>query len=242
MYSDSLDPFDLHIWLCRRKYVADSDQFSREILSRYVPVAPEDWQFSVGRYGKPAIVNAPIALDFNLSHSRQWLVCAVTAGSAIGVDIEYCDPDRQITRLARRFYQPRECEAMRAVSGAERVARFYDFWTLKEAHVKARGAALGHQLALSGFALSFPEAAGTAGGVGEIVQEPAPSGSQSAPNSALAPDCRAYYYLIDLPGDYRLASCWLSAPAGPPRLTLYEWRGGDDVQPGCHSIKARSPA
>jgi len=253
---DSLGPLDLHLWLCRREQVASSAAFSREVLSRYAPVAPDDWQFRVGKYGKPRIANAPIALDFNLSHSRDWLVCAVTAGSAIGVDIEYCDPAREFSKLARRFYQPQEYEALEAMPAADRCARFYDLWTLKEARVKAGGGALGNQLSSLGFTLLSPAPGGGQSGPAGIVEVLAPgrndtgiveparvsAPSRESPHSHEEPQSQKepHYSLFDLPENDRLASCVLHARAGLPQLALYGWWGGDDVRPAYHTMKARS--
>jgi 4'-phosphopantetheinyl transferase len=224
----SLGPSDLHIWLCLRERFADSSDFIRAVLSRYEPSPPQDWQFSVGEFGKPAIVGAVSALDFNLSGSRDWLACAVTAGSAVGVDIEYCDPRRDVSRLAQRFFLPQECADIQSCAPADRVARFYDYWTLKEARVKALGGALGHQLTSLGFTLGFPGAESPESELGEIVAEPR------------SDESLAHYLLFDLPADYRLATCWLRAVAGPVHLKLYEWRGSADVRAAAHTLKAQS--
>ena len=253
---DSLGPLDLHIWLCRRERVANSAQFSREILARYAPVAPDDWQFKVGKHGKPHIVNAPVALDFNLSHSRDWLVCAVTASGGIGVDIEYCEPAREFSKLARRFFQPQEYEALQALPAAARSARFYDLWTLKEARVKASGWALGSQLSSLGFALPSPAAGNGQSSPGEILEALAPThndtGSRTptrenassshgddSPEEARSPE-EAHYSLFALQGDYRLASCALRTLSGSPQLELYEWLGRDDVRRACYTVRAQS--
>ena len=255
---ESLGPRDLHIWLCRQKRVASSSEFSREILSRYAPVPQGDWQFRVGKYGKPHITNPSISLEFSLSHSRDWLACAVTASNAIGVDIEFCDPAREFSKLARRFFQSQEYEALQALPAADRGARFYDLWTLKEARVKASGGALGSQLASLGFVLSTPASCGRQSGPLEVREAPASGSCDSGildttgrytpsfqePHSRMKPRSQEehHYSLIDLPENYRLATCALHTLADSPQLALYEWRGRDDVQPACHTIKARSSA
>lgn len=185
-------------------------------MSRYAPVAPADWHFSRGEHGKPALLDSPRPLDFNLSHSGDWLACVVTAGTAVGLDIEYCDPDRNVLKLARRFFQAPEIAVLQACSKVEKTARFYDYWTLKEAGIKASGAALGLELPFSGFKLDFP--AGAAGGVtglGEIREDPDDLATQ------------AYYCLLDPVVGYRLAICWLPPAAVLPRLRMFELRGAD---------------
>lgn len=245
--SHTLRPFDLHIWLCRAEQVASSAHFAREILSRYASIAPEDWQFELGEHGKPCIANDSVPLEFNLSHSRDWLACAVTQGGSVGVDIEYCQPARDFTKLARRFYTQIEYEALLAMPAAERCARFYDLWTLKEARVKASGAALGNQLPLLGFAVSDLAAADGQGGPGQIQELPLASSNSNTGSPRLTTKNAAtaeerHYSLFDLPENYRLASCVQLTQVGLPRVSLLEWRGREDVSAAGHTVKASSVA
>jgi 4'-phosphopantetheinyl transferase len=195
--------------------VANSDQFKRDVLSRYANVAPADWRFSHGEHGKPGLLDSPLPLDFNLSHSGDWLACAVTAGTAVGLDIEYCDPARDVMKLARRFFQTPEIAVLQACDAAEQTARFYDYWTLKEARIKARGEALGQGLESAGFHLDFSGGAEGVTGPGEIREDP----------EGLA--TRACYCLLEPAADYRLAICWLPPAAVLPRLRLFELGGAD---------------
>ena len=193
-------------------------------MSHYARVAPADWRFSRGEHGKPGLLDSPRPLDFNLSHSGDWLACAVTAGTAVGLDIEYCDPDRDVLKLAGRFFQAPEIAALQACSKAEQTARFYDYWTLKEARIKAGGAALGLGLESSGFKLDFPAGAGGVTGLGEIRED----------LDDLA--TRAYYCLLDPVVGYRLAICWLPPAAVLPRLRMFELRGADQPARECSPL------
>jgi 4'-phosphopantetheinyl transferase len=206
---------DVHLWLCSRDRVAGSDDFKRRVLSRYGAVAPSDWQFVRNAQGKPALAGAAQALDFNLSHSGDWLACAVTAGTPVGVDLEYCHPDRATMKLARRFFRPEEADALQDCSEARQRDRFYDFWTLKEAAVKARGEALVPGLQAHGFALTFPS--GAAHGSGSI-----------AVTTAGVEDT-AHYCLLDPLAAYRVAVCWLPPTSLPPQLRVFELRAGDEA-------------
>ena len=144
----ALEARDLHLWVCRARAVPDSLALARAVLSRYAAPESGAWRFEKGCHGKPALVGAPRPLDFNLSDSGDWRVCAVTAGTAVGVDLEHGDSRRDVMKLARRFYDPAEVAALEACAPTgEQRARFYDFWTLKEARVKAQGLALGPALA-----------------------------------------------------------------------------------------------
>jgi 4'-phosphopantetheinyl transferase len=212
----SLGVQDVHLWLCSRDRVTDSDEFKRLVLSRYASVVPSDWQFALNGQGKPSLVGSAYALDFNLSHTGDWLVCAVTAGTPVGVDLEFCNPNREVMKLARRFFRLEEVAALQVSSEAQHNDRFYDFWTLKEAAVKARGEALVPGLESRGFVLTFQ--AGSVLEKGRIVV--------TTPDDADT----AQYCLLDPLPKYRLAICWLAgAPLGPPQLKLFELREGGEV-------------
>jgi phosphopantetheine--protein transferase-like protein len=204
----------VHLWLCSRDRVASSDDFKRRVLSRYATVAPSDWQFSLNEHGKPALSGAKHALDFNLSHSGDWLACAVTAGTPVGVDLEYCYAKRPTMKLARRFFRPEEAAALQVCRGARQRDRFYDFWTLKEAAVKARGEALVPGLLARGFELNFLP--GMQRQSARIAVTTADGGD------------RAHYCLLDPVAAYRVAICWLSATPLPPQLQLFELREGSE--------------
>ena len=40
--------------------MANSDQFKRQLLSRYADVAPPEWRFSLGEHGKPALLEPAV--------------------------------------------------------------------------------------------------------------------------------------------------------------------------------------
>ena len=62
---------------------------ARLTLSRYAPVPPEAWSFSLGEHGRPEIEGPSDAgrLRFNLSHTRGMVACAVVRELDIGVDV-----------------------------------------------------------------------------------------------------------------------------------------------------------
>lgn len=174
------------------------------MLSRYAPVDPASWRFAVGEHGKPRLAGAPISLDFNISHSGDWLVCAVTGGTAVGVDIEHCRERRDVMKLAGRFFNAAELEDLQASSGATQVQRFYDYWTLKEASVKSLGQALAPALESCSF---------------QLTGEPGASSAVILDMSQDSPGVARYWLFDPLPG-YRLALCWRSTVA--PCLRLFQ--------------------
>ena len=200
---------DLHLWLhCRGDAAADSDSFRRELLSRYVAIAPADLRFSRSNNGKPALAESPRALQFNLSDSGQWAACAVTANAEVGCDLEYCDSQRNVMKLARRFFQPRELADLRACgTDAQRRERFYEYWTLKEARIKSAGGSLGRELEATGFGLDCPP---DNTGPGVITAAPP------------LPAAFEYHCLLQPMPAYRLALCCQTLVEFCPRLSLFE--------------------
>lgn len=143
----------------RRKQPLLSRALLRHVLSSYVPqVPPGTWTLLPDPRGRPQVVTPyPLAVPvFNVSHSGDVLVIAVTRSGLLGVDVERLRPRRYLEALARRHFSASECAWVLAVTPPERVLRFHEIWTLKEAYVKALG--LGLSIPLSGFAfdLSVP--------------------------------------------------------------------------------------
>jgi len=124
----------------------------RTMLSSYAPVAPADWRFVNNAYGRPELAERPAGvpdLRFNLSHTDGLIACAVTVGREVGVDVEQVQ--RVVTYdVAGRFFAPREVADLRALPEPDQARAFFDYWTLKEAYIKARG--YGLALPLSEFA------------------------------------------------------------------------------------------
>ncbi len=114
----------------------------RVTLSRYAPVASTAWRFSTNAYGRPEIVGGPPWLRFNLSHTDGMAVCAVAFDTDVGADVEHAGRPGQTVELADSFFSRSEVAALRALPAARQRERFFDYWTLKESYIKARGAGL----------------------------------------------------------------------------------------------------
>ena len=132
----------------------------RETLSRYADVPPERWRFRANEYGRPSIAEPGegARLRFNLSHTEGLAACAVTLDRELGVDVEYLDRRGETVALADRFFAPAEARALRALAEGEQRGRFFAYWTLKEAYIKARGMGLAIPLADFAFTLAPPAA------------------------------------------------------------------------------------
>lgn len=120
----------------------------RLILSLYAGTPPMELKFRAGLYGKPFLDMPPSAsaLSFNMSHSHELALYAITYGRRIGVDVEYVSEDRNGEGVAERFFSIREIEALLALPADQRRDGFYRCWTRKEAYIKARGDGLSFPL------------------------------------------------------------------------------------------------
>lgn len=109
----------------------------RLVLASYLECQASTISFSYNEYGKPELTENKIPnLHFNLSHSGDYCVLAVTAEHEIGVDIERCNAGRDYAALAQRFFSVAEHQLLE--SKADEVL-FYRMWVLKEAAVKSMG-------------------------------------------------------------------------------------------------------
>ena len=205
---------ELHLWFCRREPLAGSEPFQREVLSRYAGVAPADLSFARGPHGKPALVSPHLPIAFNLSNCRDRLVMAISAGAAVGVDLEYCDPRRDVDKLAQRFFSDAEVRQLLACAGARRGDRFYDYWTLKEAAIKATGRSLGRELESTSFDLT--ESTGPAG-------ESTP-GAITALTSPV--EGQAWFGLLQPFDEYRLAICCIAEDDFSAGIRPFYWPHG----------------
>jgi 4'-phosphopantetheinyl transferase len=153
----------------RRLYLL-SHGFLRRVLSRYAAVPPAGWRFVCNAYGKPEIVAIPErpalrSLCFNLTHTAGLAACVVTRDREVGVDAE------DVTRggrelgedLIRYCLSPTELVSFRRLPADEQQSAFFDYWTLKEAYLKARG--FGLSLPVEGITFFWPGGASHVGAV-----------------------------------------------------------------------------
>lgn len=103
----------VHLWRAR----ADRDGSAlREVLARYLDEEPDAIELRAGEHGKPALADPSSPLRFNLSHSGDLALVAVTQGREVGVDIQKIKPRRNVA--------------------------FYKAWARREAIVKCAGTGL----------------------------------------------------------------------------------------------------
>ncbi len=116
--------------------------FIRDLLSYYADVLPHEWQFEKGEKEKPEVVNAPLPLRFNISHTKNLITCAVTLTDDIGIDVENISRSNDILSIAERYFSEQESTELFSLAEPKQPSRFFDYWTLKESYIKAWGLGL----------------------------------------------------------------------------------------------------
>ena len=119
----------------------------RHVLGEALGASPADLTFEVepGTKTKPRLVPSG-RISFNVSNSADRAVIALadyTAAPALGVDLEYLNPEPDVDLLAARFFSRSEQGQLASYpSGPERLRAFYACWTRKEAVIKGAGIGL----------------------------------------------------------------------------------------------------
>lgn len=126
----------------------------RLLLGGYIDVPPASVALAATANGKPhlAAPPAPPLLEFNASHSGDWVVLAFARGLPIGVDVE-CHRELEFSELVNAFFSPQERETWSKLPAADHTHAFFSAWTRKEAYLKALG--LGLLQSLDSFSVTF---------------------------------------------------------------------------------------
>ncbi len=112
----------------------------RRLLGVYLERDPRAWDFEFTPTRKPFLSGCPIL--FNLSHSGDWALLAFCRDRPLGIDVE-AHRSAPVLSLARRFFQPSELATLEALPPTQQEQLFFDYWTAKEAYLKATGEGLG---------------------------------------------------------------------------------------------------
>ena len=111
--------------------------FLRIILGQACGQPPARVVFGTGAQGKPVLQGSDLA--FNLSHSRELAILGISRSGPLGLDLEFIDRAADIAGLAQTCLTPAEADILAALPEEARRARFFAFWTAKEARMKLTG-------------------------------------------------------------------------------------------------------
>lgn len=145
MNTESLESLrlELHVWSIdlsresppRRRDVANA--VLRQILAFHLGKDPERIELASGEHGKPRLAGGE--LEFNLSHSGELALVAVSAEHPVGIDVERVKPDRDPVALAERALAADDVAAVREAPPGERGLVFHRRWARHEARLKCLG-------------------------------------------------------------------------------------------------------
>jgi 4'-phosphopantetheinyl transferase len=128
-----------HFQTDRRRYVAAHFAL-RVILSHYTKKAPQKLEFTTNNFGKPSLIDAD--LKFNLSHSAEIALVAVSENSEVGVDVESFDKKIEHLENISQMFSSDETNYLENCPQTSQNKEFFRVWTRKEAFVKAKGEGL----------------------------------------------------------------------------------------------------
>jgi 4'-phosphopantetheinyl transferase len=126
----------------------------RIILGHHLRRPSHELAFAYNAFDKPRLADTrDSGLQFNISHSGEWLLIALAQGRILGVDVEHMREDMVTREIAERFFSATECGALASLPAEEQCDAFFACWTRKEAYLKARGDGL--SLPLDQFDVAF---------------------------------------------------------------------------------------
>lgn len=146
--------------LARKRQAADrqreltSRAALRLLLGAYLGRPAREIGIATEGEGKPVLADAPAGtrIEFNVSHSGNWVLLAFALGCRVGIDVEAWT-ELSSDEIVRGFFAPPEQLAWEQLPPAEKQAAFFSAWTRKEAFLKALGVGLARPL--DSFAVRF---------------------------------------------------------------------------------------
>ena len=114
------------------------DLMVRSLICGKLKLHNDKLTFCCNEYGKPFLEGYP-DFHYNISHSGDWVVCAISE-KEIGIVIEKIksvDFD-----IAKRFFSDVEYKLLMSQPEDLKTNYFYDIWTLKESYIKYKGKGL----------------------------------------------------------------------------------------------------
>lgn len=126
------------IFYCDAQRSLMGEIIAKFAICKRINIDNDSLKISHNKYGKPILLK-PKGVYYNISHSGDWVVCAVD-NNPIGIDVELIRKI-DINNIARRFFSKNEyIDLLNRENDSLRY--FYILWTLKESYIKAIGKGL----------------------------------------------------------------------------------------------------
>lgn len=171
----------------------------RQVLSKYLGLPPQDFEFDISPNGKPTLISPLIeGLDFNLSHDDDCVALAIVRDATIGVDVAAMHRADTALSVSRHFFSEVEKQQIDD-AGPEAGMSALMLWVLKESIVKMIGASVWD--GLSNLSLSF------ANGRIELLSQPFSDGTPDWVLSVSSHRKKFLVALAYLPNPKRSTNC-----------------------------------
>lgn len=143
----------------RRRFLA-ARLALRRLLGQYLDLPAANVSLAYNPFGKPLLGKTHgDVLRFNLAHTSELALVAVTRGCDVGVDIERLRAVNRLESIANRYLHPAESTGILAAAVELQQEAFLRCWTAKEAVIKATGTGLSDSL--GAFCVPVAETRGT---------------------------------------------------------------------------------
>ncbi len=109
----------------------------RHLLMHYLDTPNQVIKLSKGIYGKPVLEKNSLDLHFNVSHTKEKIFFAFCIGNELGIDVEKTKVNHSYQSVINEYFNTEEQNYI-----GENPYRFCEFWTRKEALLKAFGTGL----------------------------------------------------------------------------------------------------
>lgn len=94
-------------------------------------------------------------LQFSISYTEGIVAFALATDGDIGIDVEHEAAGINCYEVAQHHFSAIEFQELKRLPEDQLKTRFFQYWTLKESYIKARG--YGMSIALDSFSIVFPQ-------------------------------------------------------------------------------------
>lgn len=136
---------------------------AKVLLSKVLSIKPSNIELQLNDYGKPKLIAKSNNIFFNVSHSANLGLIAITDIGPIGIDVERYRKKMLAEKFARRFFSESEVKEYLDLPHGQKEEGFFNCWTRKEAFIKALG--LGLAMPLKDFDVTL-----TPGEVSQLIE------------------------------------------------------------------------
>ena len=125
----------------KKKQFVITRGYLRQRLGSLANIDPKDFVFEYLKHGKPVLANNQKYADitFNVSHSYEFALIAISLKQNIGIDVEKINRRSDPRPLVTRFFSKAEQSEFNALPETIKAKAFCACWVRKEAFIKAIG-------------------------------------------------------------------------------------------------------